>query len=340
MVQLNTDELLTQARERLKELGLDAQVWSDQPPDEMSDVSVSIASGGGSRAIFAAQAKTRMTPELSTALHFSDARRTLIVAPVITDSVAERLRLRGLNYVDSVGNAHIRFDDVLVDIRGRSKRKETTRPLSVRGGKAFGPAGLKVQFALLSWPESARMTLRELASASGASLGTAKTVVDELTGAGHLIDGADGRRLVRGGELLNRWSEAYSISLSPSLQMSDLRSESMSWWSTSEAEFRQHGIQLGGEAAGSMLDDYLRPSTVTLYAAELPLTFMAAHRLRAADASNVFIRRRFWKLHQKAWLVPSTLIYADLLASGDPRQREHADRIRMQDDRLKQLDRL
>jgi hypothetical protein len=59
----------------------------------------------------------------------------------------------------------------------------------------------------------------------------------------------------------------------------------------------------------------------------------------ANGSGNVHLRQRFWRASDEAsWVVPSTLIYADLLASGDPRQREHADRIRATDDRLTRLD--
>jgi hypothetical protein len=187
----------------------------------------------------------------------------------------------------------------------------------------------------------AAQPLRQLAHASGVSLGTAKMVVDELTAAGYLYEGASGRRLTRGGELLNRWSEAYSIVLDPALSLGEFSTGDLSWWRQSERELLELGIQVGGEAAASLLDSYLQPSSLTLYVDEIPLPLIGRHRMaRAEGDGNIHIRQRFWQAPERAsWCVPSTLIYADLLASGDPRQREHADRIRTSDDRLTRLDR-
>ncbi|MDQ2582420.1 type IV toxin-antitoxin system AbiEi family antitoxin [Saccharothrix yanglingensis] len=196
-------------------------------------------------------------------------------------------------------------------------------------------------FVLLSWPSMAHKPLRELASAGGVSLGTAQAVVDDLTRAGYLYEVAGERRLGRAGELLNRWSEAYSTRLAPVLSLGDFEASDISWWRDSEDELTRLDVQVGGEAAASVLDPHLIPSTLTLYADERPRSLIGKHRLaRAEQAGNVHVRRRFWTVARQAWIVPPTLIYADLLASGDPRQREHADRIRLSGDRLAHLDRL
>lgn len=183
--------------------------------------------------------------------------------------------------------------------------------------------------------------LRGLASASGVSLGTAQAVVDDLAKAGYLYDVAGERRLGRAGELLNRWSEVYSTRLSPALSLGDFEVPDISWWRGSEDELTRSNVQVGGEAGASLLDPHLIPATLTLYADERPRSLIGKRRMvRAEKAGNVHIRRRFWAVAGQPWIVPPVLIYADLLVSGDPRQREHADRIRTSDDRLAGLDRL
>lgn len=140
--------------------------------------------------------------------------------------------------------------------------------------------------------------------------------------------------------MLSRWAEAYAISLAPKLGLFTLHAGNRDWWTSARAELLEHRVQIGGEAAASLLDAHLRPSIVTLYAESIPNEILAGHRFRAAKGDvNVAIRRRFWETATDiVELVPTTLIYADLLASGDPRQREQAYRLRESDDRLKRPD--
>src|SRR5215475_3158664 len=240
----------------------------------------------------------------------------------------------------AAGNAHLSWKDVLIDVRGRRNSAAPNYRPSPRGARAFGRAGLKVQFVLLSWPSMASRPLRDLSRSSGVSLGTAKTVVDDLANAGYLVAERTGRRLVKGGDLLNRWAEAYSIVLTPALAIQDLAVADLSWWQRSKGQLTDLGVQVGGEAGASVLDPRLRPSSLTLYTEQLPLQLIAKHRMvRESKDYNVHFRRRFWRVPDDSWIVPSPLIYADLVASGDPRQREHADRLRAADDRLTRLDR-
>ncbi len=326
--------MLTEVRRRLEELGLAAAV-----PGEGPDF-LHLTAGSGAARTYGLEIRRRLTPELATALHLRPDPPPLLIAPSISEPVAEGLRTRGIDYVDTAGNAHLAWDDVLIDVRGR-RNPATPRPrTSPRGARAFGRAGLKVAFVLLSWPDMADRTYRQLAEAGGVSLGTTKTVIDDLTAAGYLYTGAHGRRLANGGELLSRWSEAYSIVLDPALSLGEFTAD-LSWWREAEPELLKLGVQVGGEAAASLIDPYLTPSSLTLYADDLPLSLIGRHRMvRAEGAGPVHFRKRFWRVPEHAsWTVPSTLVYADLLASGDPRQREHGDRIRTSDDRLTRLDR-
>jgi len=62
----------------------------------------------------------------------------------------------------------------------------------------------------------------------------------------------------------------------------------------------------------------------------MPGRFLAANRLRTNPKGNVEILRTFWDTRCD-WtdpeIVPPLLVYADLLATGDPRNLETARRI-------------
>lgn len=338
---LNKDEPQTALPDLLGQLGLRAVVRPATPSDAEVDAFVEVSTPSGSSRTYVVEIKRHVPPELATALHPHASLPTLVVARSITERAAELLRARGIDYVDVAGNAHIAWNDVFVHVRGRRKAVGRKEAPSSRGSKAFGRAGLRVGFVLLGWPHMAGEPLRRLAGAGGVSLGTAKAVVDDLSNAGYLYDVPGGRRLARAGELLSRWSEAYSTTLSPALFLGGFSTEGISWWSSAKEELAESNAQLGGEVAASLMDAHLTPSTLTLYVDEVPRALVGARRMvRVEKDGNVQFRRRFWTMANGGRLVPSVLTYADLLASGDPRQREHADRIRTSDDRLAELDRL
>lgn len=107
-----------------------------------------------------------------------------------------------------------------------------------------------------------------------------------------------------------------------------------------EAALLDGGAQVGGERAGSRIDAHLRPTTATFYVEAVPADLVAHFRMRPHDDGVVEFRRRFWQSPGPGTpLVPSPLVYADLVSSGDSRQREHAERIRGVDDRLVEIDR-
>lgn len=338
-----------EVRSRLQELGFRVEVLGAEVRDPGDlrryrvDALVKLTTGSGAARTYGVEIKPRMTAELATAVHFPPTPPPLLFTTHLSEPIAERLRTRGIDYVDTAGNAHLAWDDVLIDVRGRRRPAMRAGRASSRGAGAFGRAGLQVLFILLSWPETAAYPYRLLATMSGVSLGTVKTVIDELTGAGYLYERGNERRLARGGELLDRWSEAYSISLDAALALGDFVAADLSWWRDAEADLLSLGVQVGGEAGASLIDPHLRPASLTLYATQLPVPLIGRHRLaRAENDGNVHVRSRFWKEpfpEREPWIVPSPLIYADLLASGDPRQREHGDRIRSGDDRLKRIDR-
>jgi hypothetical protein len=247
---------------------------------------------------------------------------------------------------------------VLIDVRGRRPARTSLEVPGPSARRPFTRSGAQVTFVLLAWPDLSAATVREIADASGTAVGTVHAVLRDLRAGGYLADAPSGRRLVRGGELLTRWTEAYALSLAVALELGRYRAPDPAWWSTAGADLAGAGVELGGEAAASMLDDRLRPVSVFLYASEVPVRLLAAYRCRLVEDprdANVVVRRRFWTVPDgdreagseirdgappgSAGLVPPVLVYADLLASGDPRQREHAQRLRRGDARLERLDR-
>jgi len=283
----------------------------------------------------------RLDRQRATAMALPAERPLLLIAPHVPDTVAEVLRERGVDYADAAGNARLVWDGLLVDVRGRRPRSIPVPGNDPSASRAFTRSGVMVVFALLSWPELSGRPVREVATVSGTAVGTAHTVLAALSAAGYLYRSGDGWRLNRAGELLDRWAEAYAVTLARKLRLGSFALDDVSQLGDLEDALRDHGAQLAGELAGSRIDPHLRPATATFYVEEVPTDLVARFRLRPDDADGtVHFRRRFWQHRSPdATLVPSPLVYADLVSSGDPRQREHAERIRGVDDRLVELDR-
>ena len=102
-------------------------------------------------------------------------------------------------------------------------------------------------------------------------------------------------------------------------------------------------MKWGAEPAAALLTGYLRPGVLTLYTEKLPARFIHDQRLiRAhvlADTALVEVRKPFWGETLVAGpredTVPPVLIYADLLATGDARCIETAQKL--YDDHLAQF---
>lgn len=332
--------LLRDVTNVLTDAGLSPTWQSTHDPSADQELTLDAGARGVARYLVRVR-RGRLDRQAATAMPLPDRRPVLVVAPHVSDAVADVLRTRGADHVDAAGNLRLAWDTLLLDVRGR-RRPPTTEPrVDPAASRAFTRSGTQVVFALLSWAEMSARPVREIAAASGTSVGTAHRVLQDLSAAGYLYDAPDGTHLNRGGELLDRWAEAYATTLSRKLHLASFAVDGAGRLGEVESALLTAGAQLGGEVAASRIDAHLRPATVTVYLDRIPAEAVGRLRLRRDDRSGtVHIRRRFWTYGDVgAPLVPSPLVYADLVSSGDPRQREHAERIRGVDDRLVELDR-
>lgn len=264
-----------------------------------------------------------------TRSHYARSERLLLLGPRVTERSAEMFRSLGINYVDQAGNAYVSFAGVHIDVRGRRAPRQAAGgvggPRLTRGGvNLFSVKRSQVIFAILSWPGLLEAPVREVARTSGVSLGQAQETLELLTQYGFLDE--DRQLLPRRAEqLIDQWAAAYPTGLGSqgktgrfSGNFASLDPEAMV-------------VYVSGEAAVPRL---LRPETIVLYTEEFPTDLVRAHRWRRDEESpNIFTRRRFWQPPQGpakpgVQVAPWLLIYADLLASGDSRQREAAALLR------------
>jgi hypothetical protein len=191
------DALIDAALGHLTQAGLDVTVRRERSGLTRADATVALR-WAGSRQRWAVHATDAI--RLRDLLEARAAGPVLVVAPWIAPSMGERLRAAQVAYVDSVGNAAVRFGPVLIEVSGRKRPGrglDTSSPttggrvasaserIETRSGQLLTPANRQVISALLADPSLETATLRELAAAAGVSVGQAHKSVALLASAGY-----------------------------------------------------------------------------------------------------------------------------------------------------------
>jgi hypothetical protein len=323
------ETILQRAGETIERLGLRWEILETEPrlEAERADAVIRLRHPGGA-VEYLAEVKARPNHHVAWLLARGRpaGRAHLLVADYINPKLAERLRERGVNFVDAAGNALLHQEGLYVFVKGE---RDTLRLEAERERRrAFRPSGLKLLFALLCRPELAEADYRTLAEAAGIALGTVQWVMRDLIRDGYLLKlGRFERRLVEPKELLEAWVPAYARDLRPRLLLGRFEAEGLRWWTGTDLQ--RHDAWWGGEPAAALLTKYLKPGTLTVYADKIPARLVAEQRLKKDEGGRVEFREKFWhfEMDERGQTVPPILVYADLLALGDPRARETAERL-------------
>lgn len=279
-----------------------------------------------------------MTAPMAAQLEASEG--DVVVAHFVNDLAADVLRARGIDFADRAGNVHLRRPGFLIDVRGR-RRPERSVPAHAKDEPPLveAPASsLKVAFALVHRPELAAAPMREIATAAATSLGSVPRAMESLEAGGFLLrrDRSE-RKLIRRGELAALWAEVFATRLRPRLRGSYFTPANPRWW---EGVAADDGLVFSGEIGAWLLDGYLRPSGALAYVTGDPLLVVARHRLRPDPVGGtVEIRKRFWNFGWEPGppTAPPLLVYADLIATAEPRLVEAAHHLREENDELRRL---
>jgi hypothetical protein len=140
--------------------------------------------------------------------------------------------------------------------------------------------------------------------------------------------GKRGKKLTQKENLLQRWATTYPEQLRLKLLLGRYKGE-YGWWQ--QRRLDPLIAQWGGEIAAARLTHYLKPEIITIYTTTQQLNqLLLENRLRKDPAGDVEILERFWKpaeMWQYEDMVHPILVYADLLATGNPRNIETAKMI-------------
>lgn len=249
-------------------------------------------------------------------------RSGLLVAPHVNRNLAEKLKGLGIPFMDSAGNLFINTPPYYIYIVGQALAQKA----QVSAGSAFNPMSLQVIFTFLCMPEHTSSAYRDIADLSGVSLGTVANAVTALERAGFIVNrGGRGRALARMEELMRRWVLEYAERLRPRLLLGRFSPAEPTWRGMAGTDH-----YLGGETAAAMLTGHLKPAMQTFFLKGELKDFAMANRLKKDSQGPVECLKAFWRFDypwEHAHLAPPLTIYADLLASGDPRNIETAEII-------------
>lgn len=245
----------------------------------------------------------------------------LLVARHMTNELAEHCRRIGLNFMDTAGNAYLHADGLFVFVAGRRPHPLARRPTF----RAFNPAGLRVIFALLCRPELLEAPYRAIQRPTGVALGTVTWLFNDLHDRGYLLTQGGKRRFVDARKLAAQWVENFLLKLRPRLNMRRFRAADPDWWK--DLDLVEYGAVWGGEVGADRLTGNLRPERFTIYARGPIENLLLRKRLRADAQGEVEILDMFWDFattNADPDVAPALLVYADLMATVDPRNHEAA----------------
>lgn len=250
----------------------------------------------------------------------------ILVAGRLFPKIKEELRQHNVAYLEANGNFYLKRDQkwFLID---------NNPPLRVEhdyGNRAFTKTGLKVVFEFLQDEALINQPYRHIAGYTQTAAGNITNIIKGLKQDGFLLQlNKFEMKLTRKDELVRKWAAAYDDNLKPGLKIGTfrlLKEEQYANWNTLQLDPEK--TWWGGEPAGDVLTNYLRPAHFTLYTTETRAELMKNYRLVPDDKGRIQVFKKFWKYAtDNVPTVPPLLVYADLMNTGDPRCMETAQKI-------------
>jgi hypothetical protein len=258
----------------------------------------------------------------------------LLIADYVTPGAAEFLRQEGISYLDASGNCFLQSGTLLLFVEGQKPKNRGQRK-SIR---AFNASGLKLIFLLLVREDVINRTYRDLAALVDISQGTVAYVMQDLKDLNFVEERGKNRILRKREDLMDRWATGYTERLRSNLSRGRFRfveDKNPPEWQKSFSD--SDSTRWGGEPGADLLTGNFRPELLTLYTREDTSTVCQELGAAPDPEGSIEIMDLFWDpvaldtpdaaAGSTMEHVPPLLIYADLVASADPRARRVAKTI-------------
>jgi len=250
----------------------------------------------------------------------------MVVATRLFPKIKEELRNYNIAYLEANGNIFLRNNEATVWI-------DTNKPIETdkkTGSRAFTKTGLKVVFQFLIDETWLHRTYRQIAEQTGTGIGNITNIIKGLKQDGFLLPIAKNEyKLNNKKELLNKWIAAYDMRLKPILKVGTfrfLKEEDFAKWKN--LPLHKGKTWWGGEPAGDIFTNYLKPAELTLYTTETRKDMIKNYRMVPDDKGNIKVFKKFWQFDEvNDNVVPPLLAYTDLMNTNDRRCIETAQKI-------------
>lgn len=260
----------------------------------------------------------------------------LLISHAVSEPLARELRNREIWFVDLAGNLYINLPgELLLFVAGLRPAHLTTQRPAAR----LSAHGARVLFQFLRHGPEIEATYRDLAHATGVSLGMISKLVTAWRNEGLVRRAGRGAHvLLQPGKALNMWNEAYAEQLASKLLIGKYQSANGSnFASLLKLPSMPLPVVIGGEVAADVLTEYLRAGSLHLYMQERDASDIRQQlRLAPSERGNIEFRRAFSsdlagaEAEYGMPLAHPVLVYAELMAGGDSRLAETAMRLRQE----------
>jgi hypothetical protein len=254
----------------------------------------------------------------------------ILFAPYVSPEMGALLVSHGINFVDRAGNCHLDLGGTYVGhVEGRKLRRSSDAP-----GGARAP-GFRLIFALLVDPALLNAPARELARASGVSLGTASNVLRRLEHDRIVVRTKSRRHLVRRDDLVERWIAGYAETLRPQLLAGRFQTQDKDPLGLEDRVAALLGPDgnwaWGGAAAAFRLTKHYRSDETVLHVDALSSDLPKRLKAIPHSAGPLILLGVPGPVAFRGAMphtVHPLLIYTELLLTGSDRAREAASELR------------
>ena len=268
--------------------------------------------------------RNQYIPEIERLAH--NFQTFIILAEKIFPKVKEELQSKNINYLEANGNMFLNTNGVYINIQGK-KYLETIKPATNR---AFTKTGLQIIYQFLVNDNWVNRTYRDIAKLTGTGIGNLSNIFNGLKEEGYLLEISKNHYVLKNkNELLQKWILEYEKRLKPQLAIGRFRFlNEEDFYNWKNINLKSLKTFWGGEPAGALYTNFLRPEELTIYTSEDYNEIIKRYRLIPDPNGNVVVFKKFWANNEiNNNLVHPILAYADLISKEDRRCTETAQKI-------------
>lgn len=264
--------------------------------------------------------------------------RPLLVTRGLSNVVVEQLLKNNIEFIDVDGNIYLNSPEIYVLVRNQVSKEGVSKSLEITA------AALQVIYALLSQPNllvDEHGFNEEISYISGVTSKTVKNILKKLQDLDYITRKRGRYEIVDYVRLLERWELGYIERLRAKLLVGTFSPIEKRGFPEVKDQIKECAEQfnylIGGEFAASLMTDYLRPVSATLYLTNNSNSRQIAVKLKLKPDpdGDVTLLQTFghveYQLYERGEnqqnLVHPLLVHAELVRTGNSRLKETAQLI-------------